>query len=294
MLIEEYLIKNKDITELSNFKTKAIARYYFEINSRQDIDKIHKIYNFSKKYNIKILFIWWGTNLLFAFDKFEGIVIKNCLKWWSYNKKLKILDTYSIENISDIAEELYNNGQGLWKRFIWLPWSVWWAVCWNAWCFWLEAENNFKKAEVLDLTSWKTIILKKQDMAFEYRNSIIKKTWKYFIIKITFDLSKLVEKYTSDIDNIYFRDKQQPKGNNCGSFFKNPSKDSSAWKLIEEVWFKWKNIWWAFFSNQHANFLTNDWKASYKDLLKLIDLVQKKVQKNFNINLIPEVRIITN
>jgi UDP-N-acetylmuramate dehydrogenase len=57
MLIEEYLIKNKDITELSNFKTKAIARYYFEINSRQDIDKIHKIYNFSKKYNIKILFI---------------------------------------------------------------------------------------------------------------------------------------------------------------------------------------------------------------------------------------------
>ena len=46
MKIEDVLIKNKDITELSNFKTKAIASYYYEINSRQDVDIISKIYKY--------------------------------------------------------------------------------------------------------------------------------------------------------------------------------------------------------------------------------------------------------
>jgi hypothetical protein len=46
MIIEEILIKNKDITELSNFKTPAIAKYYYEINYRQDIDNLSNIYNF--------------------------------------------------------------------------------------------------------------------------------------------------------------------------------------------------------------------------------------------------------
>jgi UDP-N-acetylmuramate dehydrogenase len=57
MEITQYLIKNKDISSLSNFKTKAIARYYFEINSRQDIDILYNIKEFANKNNIKILFI---------------------------------------------------------------------------------------------------------------------------------------------------------------------------------------------------------------------------------------------
>jgi UDP-N-acetylenolpyruvoylglucosamine reductase len=65
-------------------------------------------------------------------------------------------------------------------------------------------------------------------MEFDYRNSIIKKTGKYFIIKVKFDLSSLIEKYSSNIDNLYFREHKQPKGNTCGSFFKNPSKEHSA------------------------------------------------------------------
>ena len=289
-----YLIENKDITELSNFKTQAKARYYFEIHNRQDLDKLSKIHEFAKLNNIKLLFIWWWTNLLFAFDLFDGIIINNCLEWWSYNNENKILESYSNEIISDLAKSLYEDGQTLWKRFIWLPWTVWWAVFWNAWCFWLEVENNFKQAEVLDLDNWKIINLNKKDMQFDYRNSIIKKTGKYFIIKIEFDLSSLVEKYASDVDNIHFREHKQPKGNTCGSFFKNPSKDNSAWKLIEQVWLKWKEIGGVEFSNIHANFLMNNWEAWYKDLLSLINLAQMEVKNKFNIDLIPEVRIITN
>jgi len=294
-MIIDSLIKNKDISNLSNFNTKAYSKYYFEINSRQDIDSIYEIYNYALKNNLKLLFVAWGTNLLFAFDIFDWIIIKNNLSWWTYNSETKILESYSNELISDISESLLNDSrQVLWKRFIWLPWSIWWAIFWNAGCFWLETENNFVEAELLDLETWKRTILDREEMKFNYRTSIIKETNKYFIIKIQFDLSKLVEKYSSDVDNLYFREHKQPKGNTCGSFFKNPSRENSAWKLIEEVWLKWNKIWWAFFSDKHANFLMNDGTATYTDLLDLIKLAQEKVKGTYNVDLVPEVRIIFN
>lgn len=293
-MILDYLKKDIDISILSNFKTRAKTKYYFEINDRQDIDKLVEIYTFSKVNNIKLLFIWWGTNLLFAFDYYDWIIVKNCLKWWQYDDNTKLLKTYSCEYISDIAKSLYESWQTLWKRFIWLPWSVWWAVYWNAWCFWLETESNFVSCEVLELDTWKILSISKNDMNFEYRSSFIKNTNKYFIISVLFDLSTLREKYSSDVDNIYFREHKQPKGNSCGSFFKNPSKENSAWKLIEEVWLKWRKIWWAYFSDLHANFLMSDWTATYEDLLNLINLAKNEVLIKYHIELTPEVRIITN
>jgi len=72
-------------------------------------------------------------------------------------------------------------------------------------------------------------------MNFSYRNSRLKKEKKYCILHARFDLSEKKEKYSSDVDNIKFREEIQPKGNSCGSFFKNPSKQQSAGYLIEQV-----------------------------------------------------------
>lgn len=291
----DFLQKNKDITHLSNFKTKALAKYYFEINNEEDLNKLIEIINFIKKENLDLLFIWWGTNLLFAFDIFNWIIIKNNLSWWNYDEKTKILTSYSWEFISNIAETLekkYN--QNLWHRFIWLPWTIWGAIYWNAWCFWLEAENNFLEAYILDTQSGQIIKMSKIEMNFWYRSSILKEKEKYFLIKTKFDLSKKVEKYSSDVDNIEFREVRQPKWNTCWSFFKNPSKENSAWSLIEKIWFKWYKLWGAYFSSLHANFLMSDWTANYKELLELIKITIEKVKKEYNIELVPEVKIIYN
>lgn len=292
----DYLQENVDITELSNFKTMARARYYFEIQSRHDVDKLYEVVQFANSKNLKILFIWWGTNLLFAFDIFNWIIVKNCLQWWSYDKLSMILDAYTWEPISDIAKGLEEDfNQDMWHRFIWLPWSVWWAVFWNAWCFWLETEWNFKEAEVLNLTTWKIEIFDKASLKFSYRNSIFKMIDNYFIISVKFDLNEKVEKYSSDVDSLDFRENKQPKWNSAWSFFKNPSKELSAWKVIEEVWLKWFNHNWVLFSPLHANFLINSKRNwDWKDLIYMIDLAKIKVKDRFWIDLEPEVRIISN
>ncbi len=292
----DFLEKNKEITKLSKFETKAFCKYFFEINSLEDIKKIKKIYDFAYKNNLEILFLWDWTNSFFAFDIFEWIVIKNNLIWWNYDKKTKILKTNSAELISDIAEILEKKfDNNLWHRFIWLPWTIWAAIYWNAWCFWLETQNNFVELNAYNIQTWEIKNFEKKDLDFSYRSSLFKKLWqKYFIIDAIFDLSKKQEKYHSDVDNIDFRKNKQPSWKTCWSFFKNPSREFSAWFLIESVWLKNKNISWAFFSELHANFLMNDWTATYKDIENLIKLAQEKVKEKFDIELVPEVRIIKN
>jgi UDP-N-acetylmuramate dehydrogenase len=290
------LKKNKDISNLSNFRTKALCEYYFEINSEDDLVKLFDVTKFATENDLKLLFVWAWTNMLFAFDKFEGIIIKNNLTWWNYDESSRVLKSYSNELISEIAEDLEKEfKQDLWHRFIGLPGSIGWAIYGNAWCFWLETESNFVEAEILDLENGQVSTMSKIDMNFSYRTSILKeKNNKYFLIKSKFDLSEKIEKYHSDVDNIYFRENKQPKWLNCWSFFKNPNKDQSGGYLIEQVWLKGYKIWWAYFSEKHANFLMNDWTWTYKNLLDLIELAQTKIKNEFWIDLINEVRIIKN
>lgn len=292
----DFLQKNIDVTNLSNFKTKAKSKYYFEINNLEDINKLKDINIFCKNNNISILFIWAGTNLLFAFEEYNWVIVKNNLNWWNYDEKTMILESFTNERISDIAKDLEDKyNQNLWHRFIWLPWSIGWAVYWNAGCFWLETENNFLDADIYDFETWQIIKISKINMQFDYRSSLIKDSKnRYFIIKVRFDLSQKIEKYHSDVDNIDFRENKQPKWNTCWSFFKNPSKEFSAWALIEQVWLKWYKLWWAFFSPLHANFLMHDWNWTYKDLLNLVELAINKVKSEKLIILSPEVRIIFN
>lgn len=292
-MIIDFLEKDKDISNLSNFNTPCKSKYYFEINKLEDLSKLSHIYKFAKDKNLSFLIIWWWTNILFAFDNFNWIIVKNKLLWWTYDKKTGVLESYSNELISDISGTLERDyRQDLWHRFIWLPWTIWWAIFWNAWCFWLETENNFLEWDVLNLESWLQKTLSKKEMRFSYRSSLLKEDWFYFLIRSRFDLSKKVEKYSSNVDNIDFRENKQPKWKTCWSFFKNPSKELTAWFLIEDVWLNWYKIGGAYFSSLHANFLMNDGTWSYKDLIKLINLAQKKVREKYSLDLVPEVRII--
>ena len=307
----DILIRKKDISEYSNYKTPASAAYFFEVCSENDIDNIIPIKNWALEHKIPLLFVSSWTNMLFAFDNFPWIIIKNSLSWWTYTWTQKILETYSSESIWDIAESLEKDyRQDIWHRFIGLPGSIAGAIYGNAGCFWLETESNFLDCRVLDLENGQRKILSKWDMKFWYRSSLLKQEKKYYIISARFDFSQKIEKYASDVDNIYFREHMQPKWNSCWSFFKNPKvdrdiflkmnpsliawcpKNISAGYLIEQVWLKGHHIGGAYMSELHANFLMHDGQGNYKDLLQMIQLVQEKVQSQFWIILEPEVQII--
>lgn len=291
-----YLLEHHEIGHYSGYKTHVVADYFYELTSEDNLVDLYEIYTWSKEKNIPFLIIGWWTNLLFTSERFSGIVIKNSLNWWNYDENNKLLYASSNESIWNIATELeMNHNQPIWHRFVWLPGSIGGAVFGNAGCFGLETESNFARATVYDMQEWKHRDLSREEMQFSYRHSYLKDNPSLFLIGAYFDLSEKQEKYHSDVDNIYFREHEQPHGNSCGSFFKNPSREVSAWALIESVGLKWYQLGWARWSSIHANFLMSDWPTCPpSDLIELVRFTQEKVRREKWYDLVNEVRIIDN
>jgi UDP-N-acetylmuramate dehydrogenase len=78
----------------------------------------------------------------------------------------------------------------------------------------------------------------------------------------------------------------------AGCFFKNPSPETPAGRLIEQSGLKGKQRGGAVVSEKHANFILNMGHATAEDILGLMNTVQETVLKKFGILLEPEVQIV--
>ncbi len=282
-----YLRKNIDITNLSWYKTPAVANYYFEINTLDDIDKLSEIYNFCIKNNLKFNIVAEGTNIFFVFERYTWVIIKNNLRWYKINSW--DADLFSWENISEFCRILKDEHEinNLYP-WIWLPWTVGWAVYWNAWCFRLRMEDLFITWKVLDLRTWKILIADKEWMCFSYRESILKKERNYFLIDCKINISKNIETVSYE-EVINFRETKQPKWNSCWSVFINKPDFPASWKLIEDAWLKWFRVWKAFISPIHANFIIAEEWIKSKDILELIFEVKKIIKDKYWVELQEEI-----
>ncbi|MDD5212934.1 MAG: UDP-N-acetylmuramate dehydrogenase [Candidatus Gracilibacteria bacterium] len=287
----QYLETNKDLTNFSSFRTRSFSKYFFEIKNLEDIDKLKEIISFARGNNLRYEFIGAGTNILFAFEEFDGIMIKNSLKSQDLILKGNILEVFSGDIVILKTRQLLDKEITRFAPFLGLPGTFGGALVGNAGCFGLEIKDIFISASVLDLDTLEIIEINKDFMNFEYRNSRLKNNPKYFVISMKLDISG--QNNLSDIEeSIKKRKETQPRGvATCGSFFKNPVGDSAG-RLIEAVGLKGKILNGAKISEKHANFFINFDNANYMDILNLRDLAKEKVKAEFGIELEEEVKII--
>jgi UDP-N-acetylmuramate dehydrogenase len=78
----------------------------------------------------------------------------------------------------------------------------------------------------------------------------------------------------------------------AGCFFRNPSAETSAGRLIEQAGLKGIRRGGAVVSIKHANFILNAGQATAADILGLMKTVQETVLSKFGILLEPEVQIV--
>ena len=93
------------------------------------------------------------------------------------------------------------------------------------------------------------------------------------------------------IDYFYERRKNQPKGFNSGSVFKNPEGESAGY-LIENAGLKGCRVGDASVSSMHANFIINHGRATSSDVRALISMIKQRVRSKFGIELAEEVQIV--
>lgn len=155
--------------------------------------------------------------------------------------------------------------------------------------------DNLISVKVFD-TETKTLLeLKKDDLGFNYRTSILQ-TKPYILLEATFELtqgSKEEIKQTIT-NNREFRKAHQPQNlPNVGSIFRNP-ENNSAGKLIDEIGGKSLSVGGAKVFENHANFIINSNNATSSDVLELMFMIYNKVVEKFNIKLKPEVKYFGN
>lgn len=92
-------------------------------------------------------------------------------------------------------------------------------------------------------------------------------------------------------EQIQKRKASQPSEPSCGSVFKNPPGDFAA-RLIEACGLKGKICGGAQISTKHANFIVNNGAATARDVTTLIQEISFEVEKQHQVKLELEVKIL--
>lgn len=257
-----------------------------------NIEDLKKVISISKEYNIPFLVLGNGTNLLILDNGIRGLVInlnKGFKKTIFSDKIVKVGAGVSLVYLSKIA--LNRELSGL-EFACNIPGTLGGAIINNA-----GFKGNFI-ADVVQNVAFLTGENKiertsKSNLNFNYRESNLKGK-SVIILEATLQLKKgNKEEIESKIkENIKIRETKQPLHKlNAGSIFKNPP-GYYAGELIEKVGAKGLSRGKAEVSTRHANFIINNGGASARDILYLIEEIEKRVKKNFGIKLEREIEIL--
>jgi UDP-N-acetylenolpyruvoylglucosamine reductase len=104
------------VTAYSAFKTPATTELFFDLTDRSQIADLLVMTAQARDTDLPILHIGGGTNCLFAFDHFSGLIVRHRLK--GINIQDQILTTASGELVSTLCTRLAE--EGISNAFI--PW----------------------------------------------------------------------------------------------------------------------------------------------------------------------------
>ena len=166
----------------------------------------------------------------------------------------------------------------------------------NAGCFGRETKDILASVQAIDKTG-NVITIPAKKINFDYRDNDLSddliflsasfKGEKQVSQKIVETMSKLKKK----------KDNNQPtKIKTSGSTFKNPIKKTTkkVWELIKESVPANIKFGDACISEKHSNFFVNKGNASFEDMKKLINFVEKSVFNKTGINIEKEIKILEN
>lgn len=262
------------------------ARIWFE---PIDEEELKEILGFSRSKHLKIFVIGSGSNILVSNRGFNGVVIHLSSPYFKkvYFRKSNITAGAGILLTKLISLSCSHSLGGL-EDLVGIPGTLGGALRMNA-GYKRNIGDLVSRVKVMDKNG-NLKILKKKDLKFGYRKSNLSR---YIILEAEINLSKArkPDLFKRCEHLIRLRRVSQPwNEKSAGCVFKNPSRlDATAAALIETCGLKGKGFGGASISSKHANFIINKKSARYHDVIKLMNLINKKVKEKFGIELKSEL-----
>lgn len=258
-----------------------------------DAEDLKNIISFANENNIQVFVLGEGSNLLVTDKGIRGITLK--LK--GEFEKIEFSDNIVKAGAGclwmSLIMECVDKGFGGLEFGSGIPGSVGGAVVMNAGTSFGEVFNVLEEIEVIDKNTTQRKIMKKNEIKFHYRSTdIVDKN--LIVISAVFSLKKEAREICRrKVEDILNKRKQSQPLNlqSAGCIFKNPN-GSYAGKIIEELNFKGKQNGDIQISPKHANFFVNFGSGTAKDVISLIEEVEKAALDKKGIKLEREIIIV--
>tara|TARA_B100000315_G_C14458141_1_gene532429 strand:+ start:31 stop:930 length:900 start_codon:yes stop_codon:yes gene_type:complete len=293
--------KNIKLAPFTYFKIGGKAKFFCEPKIEKDFENAFK---FARDENLPTFAMGQGANILVSDKGFQGLVIKP--KNNQITTKGNIVSAQAGATIEDVIKKsLKSNLIGL-EDFSGIPSSVGGALYINLHYFDALIENFVDSALVFNKKTLKTRLVKKSWFKFSYDDSRLKTDKDFILLEANLKLKKVRDnkKYEAigkSKEITRTRERRYPSEPSVGSIFQNLSdQDQKKHKLptksvaflIDSCGLKGTKVGDAQISPKHANVIVNNRKAKADDVLKLANLIKKKVKRKFGVNLQFEAELV--
>lgn len=267
-------------------------------------DQLKNLVRWCRQKGIPYIVMGGGTNILVTDEGLRGVAIgmerlTQPLAWVEDQGRLRVTAAAGVPTRRLCALALRNGWQGI-NFALGIPGSLGGAICMNAGTAGGQMADVLEAVVVLTGTG-DVVRLEKNMLGFEYRRMHLPADMTAdahlgpVIVRAELGLTlggrPRLRNQAREL--LRKRAQSQPMGERCaGSFFKNPSKETPAGRLIDEAGLKGAAVGDAQVSTRHANFIVNRGRATAADVLRLKALIEETVWNRFGIRLQPEVRIV--
>ena len=281
---------------LKRFNTLRVggdAACFIEVANQQDLSRLLP---FARQNEIPWFILGKGSNLILPDERWPGIVLRlsaSFKHWETFPQQREIYAGAALADVT-LAQRCIALGWSGLEFLIGVPGCIGGAIAMNAGAHGREIRDHLKKVWWIDMEG-RSHQTEGALIDFDYRYSSLNGKLGAVITSALFQMdasdSKTVSRRIEEYQT--FREEKQPRRiPNCGSVFKNPTEAYAA-ELIESVGLKGHCRGDAQISELHSNFIVNLGNAKTKDVLALMRLARKKVWNAYQIDLEPEVQIVT-
>ena len=301
MLVSEIKIFSNEISSKIYFDYDLKKSNWFNIGGKTKVyfkpESLADLVMFLKKFGNykKIYVLGAGSNTLISDNTFDGIVIKLGKNFSNVsllpNGIIVAGSACSDKKLSDFALE--NEIGGL-EFLACIPGTIGGGLKMNAGCFNKEFKDILISIQAIDRMG-RVITIPADKVIFEYRNNDLADDLIFLSASFKGE-KKNKNKIKNEISELKKRkDSTQPtKIRTSGSTFKNPINQTNkkVWELIKESVPLESTFGDASISDKHCNFFVNKKNATFNDMNKLIEFVEKSVEEKTGIKLEKEIKIL--
>ena len=281
---------NKKLSECTSIGIGGAAEIFVSPNSKE---KFTETVLFLHREKIPYRIIGNLTNILPADDRIKTVLVSTLG-----------LNRYSITESSVLGEAgvLFSSliraaekcSLGGYESLFGIPGTVGAMIAMNAGAFGSAISDHLDFVTVLSPADECILTLKRDDIAFFYRDSEIKRQG-FIVLEASFcfnrsdrrEISRKIREIIKKRTDSHPTDKRS-----LGSVFKRSEKLTASY-MIDRIGLKGMRCGGVSVSQKHAGFFVNDGGATASDFLKLTKLVKSEVDKKYGVKLEEEFEYLS-